>query len=166
VEVNVTEPQALEALFEQEYVPLVRALSLAARTPEDAADAVQDAFVQASRHWSQVATYENPAAWLRRVATNRVLNQHRNSRRARDALASARSRQKTTTDPDGTDFDLVSAVRALPTQQRTAIALHYLADLTVADVADAMSLAPGTVKSHLHDARLALARNLEDEDAR
>ncbi len=45
-----------------------------------------------------------------------------------------------------------------------AVALHYLADLPVADVAAAMKVAPGTVKAHLHAARRSLAPELEVRD--
>ena len=51
---------------------------------ESAADAVQDAFVQAFRHWGRIRRYDQPALWVRRAAVNRILNQHR-SRRRRDA---------------------------------------------------------------------------------
>jgi RNA polymerase sigma-70 factor (ECF subfamily) len=150
----------LEALFRAEYRGLVRALAVVAGDLESAADAVQDAFVQAHRHWSRVGRYDEPAAWVRRVAVNRVLNQHR-SRRRRDAAAE----RLTPPGPAGErDLDVGPAVAALPKQQRMAIALHYLADLSVAQVAAAMEVAPGTVKSHLHAARQALAPKLEVHD--
>ena len=44
----------------------------------------------------------------------------------------------------------------LPRQQRTAVALYYVDGLSVSEVADAMQLAEGSVKSHLHDARRKL----------
>jgi DNA-directed RNA polymerase specialized sigma24 family protein len=51
----------------------------------DPADAVQEAFVQAVVHWRKVSRYDDPVAWIRRVAINRGLNKRR-SRRRRDAL--------------------------------------------------------------------------------
>ena len=53
------------------------------------------------------------------------------------------------------------ALRALPDRQRVAVALHYLADLSVADVAAAMGISEGAVKTHLHRARSQLAVSLE-----
>jgi RNA polymerase sigma-70 factor (ECF subfamily) len=49
-------------------------------------------------------------------------------------------------------------VRALPDQQRRAVVLHYVGDLSVADVADVMECSEGTVKTHLSRARTHLAQ--------
>lgn len=62
------------------------------------------------------------------------------------------------------DLDLLSAVGDLPEQQRLTIGLYYLGDLTVADVATALGVSPGTVKSNLHDARSRLRCILEPSD--
>jgi RNA polymerase sigma-70 factor (ECF subfamily) len=53
-----------------------------------------------------------------------------------------------------------SAVRRLPTRQAQAIALHYLEDMSVADIADVLECSPNTVKVHLHKGRHALAHRL------
>jgi RNA polymerase sigma-70 factor (ECF subfamily) len=58
------------------------------------------------------------------------------------------------------DVDLLAAVDALPEGQRTAVVLHHLLDLPVAEVADVMGVRPGTVKTHLHRARNRLAEVL------
>ncbi len=152
--------EELEALFRAEYRPLVRALAVVAGDAESAADAVQDAFVQAHRHWSRIRRYEQPALWVRRVAVNRILNQHR-SRRRRDAAV---DRLPGPAGDVGRDLDVGPAVAALPDRQRMAVALHYLADLPVVEVAAAMKVAPGTVKAHLHAARQTLAPQLEVHD--
>ena len=65
------------------------------------------------------------------------------------------------------DLDLLAAVRALPQRQRLAVCLHHLAGYPIAEVADALGVAEGTVKSNLHDARASLRRALElSDDAR
>jgi RNA polymerase sigma-70 factor, ECF subfamily len=150
----------LEVLFRAEYRGLVRALAVVAGDAESAADAVQDAFVQAFRHWRRIRRYDDPAAWVRRVAVNRVLNQHRR----RDRREAAVGRLEAAPAGVDRDLDIAPAVAALPPQQRTAVALHYLADLSVAEVAVAMRVAPGTVKAHLHAARQTLAPKLEVTD--
>lgn len=149
----------LEGLFRRAYRPLVRALAVACGDVDDAADAVQDAFVQAGRHWGRVAGYDDPAVWLRRVAVNRLANQRRGQRRR--AAFIGRTTLVTSTDLKAEDTDLMAAVAALPPGQRLAVGLYYLADLTVDDVAAAMGVASGTVKSQLHDARRSLARRME-----
>jgi len=52
-------------------------------------------------------------------------------------------------------------VRALPHRQRDCVVLHYFADLTDAEIADALGISAGSVKTHLHRARAALAHVLE-----
>ena len=59
-----------------------------------------------------------------------------------------------------TDDPHVTAVRRLPDRQAHVVALHYLEDRLVAETAAILELAEGTVKAHLHKARLALARSL------
>ena len=65
---------------------------------------------------------------------------------------------------DDSLLDLRRAVAALPTRMRAAVCLHYLADLSVADVADALGISAGTVKSSLHDARQRLRVSLAVTD--
>ncbi|HET9728785.1 MAG TPA: sigma-70 family RNA polymerase sigma factor [Acidimicrobiia bacterium] len=151
-----------EELFRMHYVPLVRALTLVARTPEDAADAVQDAFVQLHRHWPRVQDMHEPAAWLRRVATNKVIDQHRRAKRARKALEGYSA--GVPTDPTAAGADVWEDVRGLPDRQRCAVGLFYLAGLPVAEVAEAMGISDGTVKSLLHNARQNLRARVEVPD--
>jgi len=155
------EAASLEALYTAHAARLARVLR-AAGLP-DATDAVQEAFVQAVVHWRKVSTYDDPLAWIRRVAINRGLNRRRASRR-RDALTERIASTSVgyafeAPDPDG---ELADLIVALPQQQRLALSLYYFADLPVAEVADAMQLSEGTVKYHLHAARAALGRALEN----
>ena len=55
---------------------------------------------------------------------------------------------------------LVAALRALPQRQREAVALRYLGDLTLEEVAAALGMATGTVKSHLHRGVASLRRTI------
>ena len=150
----------LEALYAAHAATLAGVLH-AAGVP-DAADAVQEAFVQAVVHWRKVSTYDDPLAWIRRVAINRGHNRWR-ARRRRDALTERIA--STTTiypfEPPDPDGELAELIKTLPPQQRMALTLYYFADLSVAEVADAMQLSAGTIKYHLHAARAALARALD-----
>jgi RNA polymerase sigma factor (sigma-70 family) len=144
-------------LFEREYERLVRSLGVAFGA-ESAADAVQEAFIEADRGWSRVATLDNPAVWVRRVAINRLLNRERNRARRREILATIRP----VADAELTDdlLDLRRAIADLPDKMRAAVCLHYLADLSVEEVAAALEVGSGTVKSNLHDARRRLREQL------
>ena len=157
-------PSELELLYATHAASLTRALH-AAGYP-DAADAVQEAFVQAVVHWRKVSRYDDPLAWIRRVAINRGHNRHR-SRQRQKALT---QRIAATTSPEtlppvsSRDDELAALVASLPPQQRLALSLFYFADLSVAEVADSMELSQGAVKYHLHAARTSLARSLEVRD--
>jgi len=149
----------VDDLFDQEYVRLVRALGVAFGA-EAAADAVQEAFIEADLRWRRVGRLDDPAAWVRRVALNRLLNGRRNRLRRSEILATVRP----VAAEDLTDslLDLRRAVDSLPDRMRSAICLHYLAGLTVDDIAAALAVAPGTVKSNLHDGRQRLRTLLEE----
>jgi RNA polymerase sigma-70 factor (ECF subfamily) len=56
--------------------------------------------------------------------------------------------------------DLQRAIAALPAGQRRAIVLHHLCDLPVDQVAEVLAVRPGTIKTHLHRGRAALAAEL------
>jgi RNA polymerase sigma-70 factor (ECF subfamily) len=144
-------------LFDAEYERLVRSLGVAFE-PVDAADAVQEAFIEADRAWEKVGRYDDPVGWIRRVAVNRLLNGKRTRDRRTEILATIRP----VADDDLTAelLDLRRAVAGLPARMRAAVCLHYLADLTVEQVAATLEVSSGTVKSNLHDARLRLREQL------
>ena len=150
-----------EELFEREYPRLVRALR---RADDDATDAVQEAFVQAYARWNRVSKLEDPAGWVRRVAVNRLLNARR-SRGRRDAAVetiAARSTPTRLRSPPTIDSTRSPRSGSSRANERVAVALFYGADLSVREVADAMKLSEGTVKSHLHDARQRLRELLSE----
>ena len=155
-------PNNFEALFDAHYERLVRALTVVAGNRDIAADAVQDAFVKAHLHWNKISRYDDPSGWVRRVAINRLRDEHRRTRRKRRALQRLRSQPATPNDvPDIDEFTRLLA--ALPRQQRLTTALYYVDNLTVAEIASTLDISDGTVKSHLHDARRRLRPILENE---
>lgn len=153
----------MDALFDAHYARLVRSLTVAAGDREVAADAVQDAFVQAHLKWRRIREYDDPVGWVRRVAIHRISNHHR--RVARGRSAAARSGDGDWSDRDEVQavvrLDVAAAVARLPLQQRLAVALFYLEGLSVEQTADEMGLVAGTVKTHLHRARESLRPLLE-----
>jgi RNA polymerase sigma-70 factor (ECF subfamily) len=142
-----------EALFRAEFEPLVRAMRLLCGDAPSAADAVQDAFLQAHRHWSRVSTLDDPSAWVRRAAINRVRNQLRG--RARQLAALPRLAATDTVEPREADPqpELATALAALPKQQREAVVLYYLLDQPTRAIANALGVAEATVRSHLRHGR-------------
>ncbi|MBK5287719.1 MAG: sigma-70 family RNA polymerase sigma factor [Acidimicrobiia bacterium] len=127
-----------------------------------AEDIVQDALVATHRAW---ATIDVPLAYARRTVANLCASRIRRLGRERRALNRwMSSRPEVFAELDPVDAEFWKAVAALPARQRQVIALHYVDDLTVADIATALEIASGTVKSTLHDARRALAASLHLTD--
>jgi RNA polymerase sigma-70 factor (ECF subfamily) len=129
----------------------------------EAQDLAQEAFCRAWQRWSRISAYDDPLAWVRRVAANLAASRWRRLRAARRHLRPERTDHV----PDlGADHAaLVAALRTLPELQRHAIVLHHLVDLPVAEVARELGAAQGTVKSWLHRGRAALAAHLRDTAA-
>jgi RNA polymerase sigma-70 factor (ECF subfamily) len=133
----------------------------------DAEDLVQDAFSAAHDHWAQVAAYDDPSAWVRRLVLNRSASRWR--RLQREAAAVVRIGNRTASAApvaDPVDPQFWAAVRRLPAQQARAVALFYVEDLSVEQIADHLQCSTGSVKTHLSRARTALAARLgmkEDE---
>ena len=122
-----------------------------------AEDIAQEALLATHRAWSDVST---PLAYARRTAVNLAATRVRHAGRERRAFARWSARAKTFTELAPLDAEFWQSVRALPPRQREVIALHYVEDLTIADIGTALEIAPGSVKSALHDARRALAHTL------
>jgi RNA polymerase sigma-70 factor (ECF subfamily) len=157
-------PESVEVMFHAHYATLVRSLTMVAGDRETAEDAVQEAFAQALIHWSRVSAYGDPVAWVRRVALNRLFNLRRKGQRRVSALLRHGSRLPE--DPDESrqvtnHVDLDAALQALPMRQRSALSLFYLEDLSIDEIAHVLGVSEGTVKTHLHRARVALRSVLE-----
>jgi RNA polymerase sigma-70 factor (ECF subfamily) len=142
---------AVEQLFREEYGRLVIVLSAQLRDRGGAEECAQDAFVEAVRHWDKLSTYDDPKAWLWLVALRRAAKWSK--RRSRGPAAAVPAAVGPELD---VLIDLHNAIRALPERQREVVTLHYLADLSIPVIAAQLGLSAGTVKSQLHDARLAL----------
>jgi RNA polymerase sigma-70 factor, ECF subfamily len=154
-------PTDPETLFRENYTALVGSLAVACGDQEAAADAVQDAFIQLCLHWKRVSKYDNPVAWVRHVAINRLSNQRRSlTRRAAVLLRLGSQERRSDREPDFR-ADLEAALERLPMRQRVAVALYYVEDLSVAEVARSMGISEGSVNTHLHRARAALKPALE-----
>jgi RNA polymerase sigma-70 factor (ECF subfamily) len=152
----------IEPLFRAHYTRLVRALAVVCGDGEVAADAVQEAFVRAHVRWRRLRHYDDPVGWIRRVALNLVRDDHRRALRKRRAVARLAAEPAASGGEPEPDT-LTAMLATLPHQQRVAVALYYVEGLSIAEVATTMELAEGTVKSHLHDARLHLRNIIESE---
>ena len=149
---------SLRDVFNGSYRKLVVQLYGVTGSFDEAEDVVQEAFVRAAASGRRFLRVENPEAWLRTTAVNVHRSRWRklrNGQRARDRLLPPR-------DPEALEdhLEIITALRALPEQQRQVIALHYLADLPVQEIAEELGVPIGTVKSRLSRGREALASRL------
>jgi len=161
----VEEPsQRFEDFYVKEYTAVVGLAYALSGSRSGAEDLAQEAFLAAYSNWDRIAGYEQPGAWVRRVVANRSVSSFR--RRAAEAKALARAafgERVEIPDLGASDPDFWSNVRALPRRQAQVIALFYLEDRPIADVAEVLEMSPGSVKRHLHDGRRSLARRLHEE---
>ena len=151
-----------DAFFADEYRRVV-ALATALAGTAGAEEVAQEAFVRAFRRWDRIAAYDDPGAWVRRVAANLATSTLR--RRGREARALTRlALRRPADEPVRPDERFWAAVRSLPRRQAQCVALHYLEDRSTADVAGVLGIAEATVRVHLHDGRRRLAEMLDEEE--
>lgn len=160
---EVLDHPSFTELYERVYDSMVRLAYVILGSADAAEEVVQDAFLALHDRFGQI---DRPEWYLRRVVVNRCRDQVRRKVRFRqrvpllvvDAVQSARS-----SGHDGERRDLVEALRTLPLRQRAAIVLRFFGDHSEAEIADALGVRPGTVKSLVHRGLEALRAELGEE---
>jgi RNA polymerase sigma-70 factor (ECF subfamily) len=153
----------LGRVYDASYRRLVGQLYAVCGDLAEAEDVVQEAFARAVAASRRFERLDNPEAWLRTVALNVARTRH-GRRVAGERLGMLAPRQPGHHPPELTEdrIALVTALGRLPVGQREALALHYLADLPVHEVARTLAVPVGTVKARLSRGRTALAVLLAD----
>jgi RNA polymerase sigma-70 factor (ECF subfamily) len=157
-------PISFEAFYRSEYRKVAGLVYAVTHSRTACEDIAQEAFLRAHRDWATVSRYESPRAWVRTVA----LNLARSGFRKMAAEARAMGRLVGLSKPALPELEPASesfwkSVAALPRRQREVVALHYLEDRPVAEVAAMLGIAESSVKNSLAQARARLARSLEVE---
>ena len=122
---------------------------------EEAREVAQETLARAFARWRKVSRYDEP--WVVRVATNQALDRHR---RWRPTVPIDDRHRAPVPDPAHVALQrhgLVECLRRLPRRQREVVVLRYFAHLTDRQIADALGVAEGTVKSRLSRAHRQLA---------
>jgi RNA polymerase sigma factor (sigma-70 family) len=157
-----------DVFFAAEYEPVVRSLTLAFGDRDAAEDAAQGGFEKALRHWTQVGQMDRPGTWVYVVAV----------RSGRRALSRQTQEQQAVGDspvpsPEAATVNAAwvgDALARLAPRQRAVVVLRHHGGLSLKDIAEALGISVGTVKSTLHAAHRRLnielsSQTTEEEEA-
>lgn len=153
------EPVA-EQLLEQRGARLVAYAAMLVARDGDAEDLVQDAVVKCFSRRRPVTTVGEAEAYARRAMQTIVIDRARARGVRRRAADRAFSREPGTADMEA-GLDVRRALRALTPREQVCIVMRYFDDLPVAQIAERLELAEGTVKRYLSNATARLAPLLE-----
>lgn len=149
-----------ESFYRARFQDIYRPLAVILREPDLAREATDEAMTRALRHWSTVMRADNQTGWVYRVAHNWAIDQIRKRRRFRIVREAP---TEPTWQPVIPDPAVFSAVTALPYDQRAVVMLRLVEDWSERQVAEALGIAPGTVKSRLSRALDRLRVELGEE---
>ena len=157
---------ALREFLHTRYPHLVAAVALACGSRLAAEDAVQEALLRAWERSEKGEDVESMNAWVTAVSLNLArsgLRRLRSERRAKNRLRGSAWAE----DPApgaARAVDVERALVSLPRRQREAVVLRYFLQMDTREVAAALRVSEGTVKSTLSRARAALASALGLEE--
>jgi RNA polymerase sigma-70 factor (ECF subfamily) len=162
--------------FDQEILPhldlLYRVALRFTREPARAEDLVQDTMVKAYRNWEKFEPGTSARAWLLAILRNTFINAYRREKRepipmeheVLDAHMAAHPGEES--DPEGAFFDkivderILKALDTLPPEFREVMVLSDVEGLPYAEIAHALAIPVGTVKSRLFRARRLMQTEL------
>lgn len=163
-----TADAAVERLYAEQWVSMVRLSYLLVHDQGRAEEIVQDSLVAVHQRWHRLADPASAAAYLRQA----VVNRSRSALRHRGVVERFLARQAPPPDaPPADDAALatdrretvLAALRRLPRRQREVIVLRYYLDLSEAEIARTLGVTRGAVKSHASRGSAALRSMLEGE---
>ena len=154
---------AVEELFRAHWPACLRSATLITRDPAAAEDIAQEAFLAALAALERFDRARPLGPWLKRIVANRAIDlvRARAARREADGEdAAAHAPEPAASFSD----DVLTAVAALPDEQRVPIVLRHLLELTPAEIATSTGLPVGTVNSRLRRGLDALGHALRGPD--
>ena len=146
-----------EVFYRRNHAGVCRALALTLNDLELAHDAAAEAMTRAYQRWNTVGKYQNPAGWVYRVGLNWARSRLRKLLR-RPLLPPSNSQDIALEVVKRLD----AALAQLSVGQRAVVVLRYYLDWSERQIAEALNIAPGTVKSRLSRAQDRLADLVED----
>lgn len=156
--------EVLGRVFRERYESLVGLARLLLDDRGQAEEVVQEAFARTYDGWSRVRDRDDPLPYVRRAVVNLARGGLRRRITAR--------RHVLTPLPDAPSAEagalahesrreVIEALRCLPRRQRECVVLRFYLDCSTAETAAALGVSEGAVKTHLHRALGALAKQLE-----
>jgi RNA polymerase sigma-70 factor (sigma-E family) len=159
--------EALEQLYAAHWRRLVRLAVLLVRDQGAAEEIVQDSFLAVHDRWGRLRDPDKGLAYLRQSVVNRSRSHLRHLSVVR-RQAEREGALPTAAGADESSYDaerragVLDALRRLPTRQREVLALRYYLDLSEAEIAEALGISRGAVKSHASRGLSALRSTFED----
>lgn len=135
-----------ESFYRSQWQEVYRPLAVVLRNPDLARDATNEAMERALRSWNRVKGMGNQTGWVYRVAHNWAIDQLRKKSRLRRLT---KAPPELVWQPTVPDPEVFRAVNSLPSDQRTVVVLRLVEDWSVDEVAEALDVPSGTVKSRL-----------------
>ena len=161
---QLTADEAVTQLYTSHYHSLVRLAALLVRDEPTAEEVVQECLIAMHDGWHRLRDYDKALSYLKQAVVNRcrsVLRHRsmvqRNAPRPAPDMPSAEQDAMSLLERSA----VIAALKALPNRQRQALVLRYYADLSEAQIAEAMGISGGAVKSHTARGMAALRAGLE-----
>ena len=152
----------LDGAFRRDYVPLVRLASMLVDR-DSAEEIVQEAFVRTHARLHRVDP-DKVTAYLRAAVVNGArsqLRRRRVRRRQPEGTPGEVAAAEETGVANTERRELLGALDRLPARQREVLLLRYFADLSEVEIAEALGISNGSVKTHAHRGLSALATRME-----
>jgi RNA polymerase sigma-70 factor (sigma-E family) len=158
--------QAIAAMYSTEYRSLVRISVVLVGDVGTAEEVVQECFIAMYAAWRRLRNVDKAVNYLRRSVVNRSRSVLRRRMVADKHVPKHEPDMPSAEQGAITQLErtaVIAALRSLPVRQREAIMLRYYLDLSEGEVASAMRISCGAVKSHTARAKAALRAVLEPE---
>ncbi len=156
----VVSHESFESFYRREFRDVVGLAYALSGSRLGAEDLAQEAFVAAHQRWDRISGYDKPGAWVRRVVANKAISGFRKKAAERKALTRLAGLRQPLPELEPEDEEFWQMVRDLPKRQAQAVALFYVEDRPITEIAEILGCSPSTAKVHLFRGRQALAEQL------
>ena len=157
--------EEFDAFYDRTYAEVAARAVTYSGNPQDAEDAVQEAYIEAMRRWPHVRTCASPEAWVITTTRHKFSRDGRrwwfrwNPRELTDLTVPAAT--NATVEETAAALAVLRALGTLPQRQRQVVVMHSLEDMSYAEISAELGISTGAVGSNLHKARARLTLLLD-----